>query len=81
VTGWQGEVLLVRVAAPPVAGRANLALVRLIADALGIAAGRVLIAAGAASRTKLLDVEEMAPAEVRRRLTEAAVRPKRSRAE
>lgn len=48
--------LLVRVAAPPVDGAANEALVRLVARELGVARAAVTIASGATGRTKRLHV-------------------------
>jgi uncharacterized protein (TIGR00251 family) len=51
-----GRVLKVRVAAPPVDGAANAALVRLMAKALGVPRSAVRIASGEASRTKTLEI-------------------------
>lgn len=48
--------LAVRVTAPPVDGRANEALVRAVAKALGLAPSRVDLVRGARSRTKTLRV-------------------------
>lgn len=50
-------MLRARVAAPAVAGAANQALLRLIADELGIARRDVRLVAGAAGRQKLVVVE------------------------
>ena len=50
-------VLKVRVMAPAVEGAANTALVRLLADELGVARRDVRIVAGAASRQKLVVVD------------------------
>ena len=47
-------VLRVRVSAPPVDGAANQALVRLLADELGIARRDVRIVAGEGSRSKVV---------------------------
>jgi uncharacterized protein YggU (UPF0235/DUF167 family) len=48
--------LLVRVTAPPVAGAANEALVRLVAKELGVKRSAVSIAAGATGRRKRVEV-------------------------
>lgn len=55
--GFADDVLLVRLKAPPVDGKANDALVRLIAEKLGVPRGAVTVARGATSRTKLLGIE------------------------
>ena len=46
-----------RVAAPPVEGAANQALVRVLAEELGVARRSVRLVAGAAGRQKLIVVE------------------------
>ncbi len=61
-------VLVVRVSAPPVEGRANAALERAVARALRIAPGRVQVVRGARSREKTLRIEGLGAAELRRRL-------------
>jgi uncharacterized protein (TIGR00251 family) len=57
VEGVVDGVLKVRVAAPAVEGAANTALVRLLADELGLAGRDVRIVAGATNRQKLVVVE------------------------
>lgn len=68
VAGFDGEVLRVRVTAPPVDGRANIALLRLLAKRLSVARGDVRVVAGLASRDKVVVVDGLSVAEVRRRL-------------
>lgn len=65
IDGWAGDVLRVRVAAAPTDGQANDALVRLIAKTLRIAPSRVAIKTGTQSRTKVLEVEDVAADELR----------------
>jgi uncharacterized protein len=60
--------VLVRVTQPPLQGRANAALVKLIARRAGVAKGRVSIVRGARSRHKLVRVERIGEAELRRAL-------------
>jgi uncharacterized protein (TIGR00251 family) len=50
-------VLLIRVTAPALDGRANRALCRLLADRLGVARSTVVILRGQRSRDKLVQVE------------------------
>jgi hypothetical protein len=59
VDGVIDGVLRVRVAAPPVEGGANHALVRVIAEELGVARRSVRIVAGAAGRQKLVVVDDI----------------------
>jgi uncharacterized protein (TIGR00251 family) len=66
--GFEGEVLRVRVQAPPVEGKANEALLRLLAKALGVPRSRLTIVAGRASRVKTVAVEGLDAAELRRRI-------------
>jgi len=64
---WRSRIEA-KVRAPPEKGEANAELVSLVADALGIAASRVRVGAGATSRRKTILVEGLAPAEVAARL-------------
>lgn len=57
IRGFTGDVLVVRLKAPPVDGKANDALVRLIAEALGLPRAAVSVDRGATARTKLLAIE------------------------
>ena len=66
--GLHGDALKVRLAAPPVDGAANEALVRFLAETLGVSRGAVTLVAGAASRRKVVQVAGLAPLEVARRL-------------
>lgn len=68
LAGWQGDVLLVQVKAPPTEGEANEALLRLLARALGTAPSRLRLAAGQRSRRKLVAVEGLTVEDVRRRV-------------
>ena len=57
IDGWDGDVLRVRVASAPVDGKANDALLRLLAKALGVAPSRVTLVSGAQARVKTVDVD------------------------
>jgi uncharacterized protein YggU (UPF0235/DUF167 family) len=63
----------VRVAPRPVDGAANDALVRLLADTLGVAKGRVAIVRGATSRSKIVEIAGLEPAAIRSRWPGAVV--------
>lgn len=54
-------VLRARVTSPAVAGAANQALIRLLADELGVGRRSVRIVAGAAGRQKLVVVDDVSP--------------------
>jgi uncharacterized protein len=56
VVGLADGALKVAVAAPPEDGKANAALIDTLAEALGVPRRDVVLAAGAASRRKLVDV-------------------------
>ena len=66
ITSVRDGVLVVRVTAPALEGRANRAVCRVVADRLGIAPSQVTIVRGERSRDKVLDVrgidQEMADA-------------------
>jgi uncharacterized protein len=68
IGGERAGALLVRLTAPPVEGRANVALCRLLAKRLGVAADRVSVVRGHRSRDKVVRVDGLLEAEARRRL-------------
>jgi len=68
ILGWREGVLWAQVAAPPVEGRANEALLRLLAQALRMAPGRLRLAAGHRSRQKLVAAEGTTGEEIREKL-------------
>lgn len=68
--GMSEGVLQARVAAPPVDGKANRALCRLVAKQAGVAPSRVSVLHGEKSRQKLLLVEGVDEATLKERLGE-----------
>ena len=54
--GLEGDTLKVRVAAPPVKDKANRALVKLLAKALGVSSSQVEIVSGHKARRKTVQV-------------------------
>jgi uncharacterized protein (TIGR00251 family) len=72
LVGRHGDGWKVRVSAPAEGGRANQALVQLLADALVLPRDRVRIVSGHASRRKLVEITNLEVEEVERRLEAAA---------
>jgi hypothetical protein len=66
IAGEREGVLLVRVTVPPEGGKANVAVCRLIAKALGVAPSRVSILRGTGSREKVLRIEGVETARLTR---------------
>ena len=64
VTGRHGDGWKIRVAATPERGRANEALAAHLADLLGVPRPAVRIAAGAASRDKIVEIDGRTLSEV-----------------
>jgi uncharacterized protein (TIGR00251 family) len=64
----------IRIAAPPVDGAANAALLRFLADILDLPRSRVAIASGTSSRRKRISVCGVAPDELEMRLQAALSR-------
>ncbi len=67
ITGERDGAILVRVRAPPVDGRANDALCRLLAKRLGVGVRSVSVVRGAASRDKAVRIDGV-DAETARRI-------------
>lgn len=65
VVGERGGRILIRVAAPALDGRANVALCALIAERTGVAMGSVSIVRGLGSRDKTVRVAGRSSAELR----------------
>ena len=72
VLGRHGEAWKVRVAAPAEAGRANEAVVRLLADTLALPRAGVSIVSGHASRDKTVALQGIDPEQTERLLAEAS---------
>ena len=72
VVGRHGDALKVRVAAPPVEGRANDALVQFLASTLGVKNEQVTLISGESSRSKRVRLSGVDPEEVKHLLEDAA---------
>ena len=68
ICGWLGEALKVKIQAPPVEGRANGALVKLLAEALEVPRRTVTLVRGDTSRHKTVRIDGLDLAEAKRRL-------------
>ena len=72
IAGRLGNSWKLRVSAPAEGGRANAAVVRLLAETMGVPARRVALVSGHGAREKVVEVEGVEPAEVERRLQGAS---------
>ena len=72
IVGWRDGVLLVRVTAPPVDGKANAALCKLLAKRLGVAPSTVAVIRGSSARDKLLRCDGIETSELAHRLVDSA---------
>lgn len=61
VAGIHGEALKIRLAAPPVDGKANAALLAFVAERLALPKARVELVSGQTSRAKRVRVSACAP--------------------
>jgi uncharacterized protein (TIGR00251 family) len=68
IAGERGGALLVRVTAPPVDGKANEAVIRLLARRLGVPRSRVSVVRGVSARDKVIEIEGMEARALRREL-------------
>ncbi len=71
IIGWRDGLLRVRVTAPPIDGKANAALERLIAKTLGVRKSAVSLVSGARGREKTIEIEGYREAEVHNLLGDA----------
>ena len=72
VAGQVGEVWKLRVTAPAEGGRANEAVVQLLADAVDVPRRQVALVSGHTAREKVVELEGVEAAEVERRLAGAS---------
>jgi uncharacterized protein (TIGR00251 family) len=57
VAGQHGAALKIRLAAPPIDGKANVELLRYLASAFGVPLGNVTLVRGGASRQKVVRID------------------------
>ena len=68
ITGWQGDVLCIKLTAPPVEGAANKAAIEFLAESLGVKKSQVALVSGQTSRDKVFEVAGLSESEIRQRL-------------
>jgi len=68
VDGLRGDAVLIRLAAPPVEGAANEALIAFLSEALGVPRRSIAIVSGEKSRDKRVRIEGLDEAAARDRL-------------
>lgn len=68
VLGFADGVLQVRIAAPPLKGKANRELTAFLSQLLDISKGNILLERGERSRTKVIAIKELTEAEILERL-------------
>ena len=64
IAGLHDGAIKIRLAAPPVDGAANAALIEFIAERLGVARSRVRLVSGASARRKIIEIEGVDEASV-----------------
>ena len=69
LAGWRADgALKVKVTEPPEDGRANRAVIELLAERLGVRAAAVTVVRGASSRSKTVEVAGLTSGQLRARL-------------
>ena len=68
VLGFRDGVLHLKIAAPPVKGRANKELVQFLSQLLGVSRSSIALEKGATSRRKVIAISRLKQAEVSKRL-------------
>jgi uncharacterized protein (TIGR00251 family) len=70
IVGWQEDgTLKLRLAAKPIDGEANTALIKALAKLLDVPKSAITLTHGATSRTKRLEISLLSPAEIQDKLT------------
>lgn len=68
IVGWLGDALKIKVTAPPENGRANEAVVSLLAERLGLAADAIAVASGHSSPSKVIAIHGLDDAAIKKAL-------------
>ena len=78
VVGRHGDAWKVRVTAPAEGGRANDAVVRLLADTFELTRTAVTLVSGHSARDKIVELAGIQPEDIERRLSSAAGKERRT---
>ena len=68
VLGFEGDVLKVRIAAPPVKGKANRELIEFLSQLLKVSKSDIVLEKGVTSRRKVIGISGLSQGEVSKRL-------------
>jgi hypothetical protein len=71
IAGWVGDSLKIRVTAAPERGKANSAVIALLASTLGVPRGRIALLAGETKAHKVVEIQGFSEPELRMRLAGA----------
>ncbi len=69
ITGWLGNELKIRVTASPERGKANVAVEKIVAQALRLPKGAAKIISGKTSARKILEITGLPESDIMQRLT------------
>ncbi len=68
IVGWLGSALKIKVQAPPEKGKANAAVIALLAAQLGLETSAIEVISGHTSPAKVLEIYSLTEAQIRARL-------------
>ncbi|WP_340675327.1 DUF167 domain-containing protein [Paraperlucidibaca sp.] len=71
ISGWLGDALKIRVAAQPEKGKANAAVVLVLATSLGLPEKSVSVVSGKTSQHKVVEIQGLSNEQVRHKLNHA----------
>ena len=69
VVSWTEDEIRLKIKAPAVEGKANAALIEYLSELTDVSRSKIQLKAGEKSRIKLIEIEGLAPDEVRARIT------------
>lgn len=69
VTGWQDDILTIKLTAPPVEGAANKAAIAFLAEILDVRKSQVSLVSGDTSREKVFEIRGVSQESLQKRLS------------